>query len=760
MKVILDGIAVEVAEKTTILEVARRQGIYIPTLCDYGRLAPPTACRLCIVSIKGRRGVAPACGTYVEDGMDVTTSDPEIDRMRRQILELLLSEHPSACLICTEKSTCTDYKATIRKVGEVTGCVLCPNNGRCELQTVVEKLKIDRVGFPAVYRDQPVHREDPFFERNANLCILCGRCVRICHDVRGASTLAFINRGSRTLVGTALDKPLLESGCQFCGACVDACPTGALFEKGVKYEPLPDATRRTICGFCSQGCQLDLELRDGRLLSSSPAEEGPVNRGQACVRGRFLVREAVHHPGRVLKPLIRKNGVLEAAGWDEALDLVAERFAAAKPDEIGVVGSAQDSCEDVYLLHKLVRDGLGTRHIAGPEALSPQARLLALGAAQGFAPGLNFSISDIGRARTILVFGSVLPMVGLEIHQAVRRGARLILLGGQESPLLRCARSPILLPEGSESTFLSALSRILNEGAVFGDGNGTPGTAEFKSRLHDIKVAAAASACGLALDKLQTLAQLLEKKRPTAFVFGPEFGEGPGGPANIAALWNLALQIRGLLVPLADESNARGALAIARAFGREDAAEAEALYRAVLEGAFKTLFIAGPAPKPSARLAEFVVVRDGVLGGYAEFADVVLPAATFAESGGTFVNVEGRLQSSAPAIEPRGESRPAWRIACDLARRMGLPGFDFPGPAEIFAELARAVPAFLGDGGAPADSAAVLREPETIPAPFAASAVSPGGPAPALDHNPDRYRGLAMDREIRSLALVRGGNHG
>jgi len=326
MKITIDNKEIEVEGKKTILEVAREKEIFIPSLCDHPRLAPFTGCRLCIVEVKGTRGYPPSCGTYVEDGMEVRTKTPKLQKLRRQILELILSEHPNACLICSEKDKCDEYKSTIRKVGETTGCVLCSNNGRCELQDVVEALNIKEVSLPSLYRNLEIRKDDPFFDRNYNLCILCGRCVRICHEVRGASTISFIYRGTEAVVSTVLDRTLLDSGCQFCGACVDVCPTGALAERAVRPEGLPDKTVKTICPLCSIGCELDMELKGSRILRSVPSAEGAANHGQACVKGRFTMKDLVYSPQRIVKPLIRKKGELEEVNWEEALKFVARKL--------------------------------------------------------------------------------------------------------------------------------------------------------------------------------------------------------------------------------------------------------------------------------------------------------------------------------------------------------------------------------------------------------------------------------------------------
>lgn len=760
MRVVIDGRPVEVSEKKTILEVAREQGMYIPSLCDHPRLVPFTGCRLCIVEVKGRRGVVPACGTYVEDGMDVTTSTPDIQKMRRQIMELILSEHPNACLICSERKTCVDYKSTIRKVGEVTGCVLCSNNGRCDLQNAVEYLGVERVGFPSLYRDLDVHKEDPFFDRDYNLCILCGRCVRICHEVRGASALAFMYRGPWTVIGTALGRPLLDSACQFCGACVDVCPTGALVEKAVKYETLPDATKTTICGFCSQGCELTLELKNGKILRSVPSEKGAVNRGQACVRGRFLVREAVYHPSRIAKPLVRRHGRLEEATWDEALGTVAGKFAGHMAKDIAVISAAQDSCEDLFALQKFCREGLKTDNVGGAEDFSPQTHLRDFGRRHKIELLLNFKIADIERAKTIVLFEDNLPVtqpiIGLEVYKAVRKGAKLVIIGEEEHCLNRCASAWIRIPLKRARVMLTSISRLLLDRDNSGDAAKTDGFPEFRKSLQGEILSEALSSLDLQEEKLLKLALLLEKRKPAGFLFGAQFSEGASGSANLAALWNLGLQTQGILIPLCAESNSRGAMEIVGFFRNSDA-RAGIIFPSVRDGAYRALYLAGPFPRLEKKPAEFVVLQDSYMNENADVADVILPQATFAETGGTRVNIEGRMQKFERAIVPQGSAKPGWQIVTELAQIIGLSGFAFKDASDVSMELTRRIPAFRGLDHSTGYPEAFVHERKADGKKFVA--IEPPGEEPAVlefTSDPDTYKGLRMSREIKGLNLIRG----
>jgi NADH dehydrogenase/NADH:ubiquinone oxidoreductase subunit G len=426
MTILMDGRPISLEGPATLLEAARANGIAIPSLCDHPGLAPYAACRICLVEVKGRRGYVPACSTMAEEGMEVVTASPAIRALRRGILELILSEHPHACLICAEKSSCDDYKSTIRKTGEVTGCVLCPNNGRCELQRVVEAVGLELVPYSFARRAGEVRRDDPFIDRDNSLCILCGRCVRVCQEIRGASVLTFVARGSETVIGTALDRRLLDSACQFCGACVDVCPTGALTDRTTRYERPAESEARSVCTLCGQGCGLLVQTRSDRIVRTLPDPEGRVNHGQACVKGRFLVRTALAHPRRLRQPLVRENGNLRESDWEYALTSAASRLAGIGAGQVALAASAQSSCEDLFLLHRFAAEVLGGASVAGPWSDSAAAALKGLD--QGAA--LNFAMEEIAEAGTIVVVGVDLaltqPIVGLHVNRAVTNGSALI----------------------------------------------------------------------------------------------------------------------------------------------------------------------------------------------------------------------------------------------------------------------------------------------------------------------------------------------
>ena len=339
----IDGQQVSVAVGTTILEAAESLGIEIPTLCHDRDLSLAGACRMCVVEVEQiKKNLPAACAMPVGAGMTIHTNSPKVREARQTILELIIANHPLECLTCEK-------------------------NGDCKLQDYCYEYGVQETPYEGERRKFTVDDNNPFIERDLDKCILCGKCVRVCAEIQGVHAIDFINRGFDTKIGTFYDGELIDSPCVYCGQCVYMCPVGAL-------TPIPskrlgrsyDVDKiQTTCPYCGVGCQMELNVKDDKIVGVSNVPDSH-NQGYLCVKGRFGY-EFVHSSDRLTKPLIKKNGQFEEASWDQALDLVAEKFAAIKsefgPDAIAGLTSAKCTNEENYLFQKLMRAVIGTNNV-------------------------------------------------------------------------------------------------------------------------------------------------------------------------------------------------------------------------------------------------------------------------------------------------------------------------------------------------------------------------------------------------------------
>jgi len=697
MKINIDGKELETKQGKTILEIARENNIYIPSLCDFKELEPFSGCRLCIVKVSGMKGYVPSCSTYAKEGMKVQTKTPDIIKLRRNILELILTEHPNACLICEEKDQCDEHKSTIRKVDEITGCVLCPNNGRCELQKVVEELGLEKINFPSVYRDFEITKDDPFFDRNYNLCILCGRCVRVCREVRGLSVISFIRRGAETIVATNLGKSLLDSGCQFCGACVDVCPTGALTEKAVKYDSPPDRKEESVCPLCSIGCGIEFNFFNHKLLGVDVVGSCPVNQGQACVRGRFTLRDVLQSENRIRKPLIRKNSHLEETTWDEALEYASKMLKKYKPNQVAVLTSPQMSCEDIFVINKFAKKLLKTDPINRKGFGSPLSLVSDAFREHGISSPLNYKLDDISDLDGILLVGGNImetnPVIWIRILKAVNKGADFISVGALKQSMDRYASKKLRIKPGSESFFLACLSKELIEKSGEKKFSSLEGFKDFKNTLDSLSLDGVEQKVGISCDEIKQLADIIRDKGNLGFVFPPQCAPKEMARAHTRALLNLALLTKAQIFPLSAEGNERGWNSINKHFSENEKSSQE-MWDGLKKGKIKALFTTAPVDLPADLDLEFFMVQDSHKGHHTAKADLVLPAAVLSETHGSIVNTEGRIQELKSPLNAPSKVKPDWKIVAEIAQKMGSKDFNFRTAQEIRKEIAKEISDF------------------------------------------------------------------